>query len=712
VNTQSPGAGATADLLATMFQSACAGLAVLRGRELVIEAANDAFEALAPETPFVGAAAAAVCPELARRLTPVGLHVLETGEPLDIRDLQLRLPAGTGESTPPRYFTFRLRRLDARDGDARLWVVFTETTAQVRARRRADLLASFSTGLNSQSEISVVVRRTLHRAVALLGGRNGALWLLGPDGWTLRAEYGTPIPELRNAVFDLRASPTCQRALQSRVAMFVTRSDLTGDEAELFRRLEVSAGLFAPLVASDRDLGLLTMSFGDLERHPDDHDLAFATGLAAQAALALERAGALEHARRAQAAVEASRARLRLLAGMGRSLSTALDWKGAVEAAARLALGRLADWAILDVVGSDGGLRRESVRCGTPSARVPAWAPDGRPACHDPALDEALHAKRARAWNLPPRGDAGSRASPHLASLREAGAASVILAPLVVRGEALGVLTLARADGVTPYEQEDVGVAEDLGTRIALALHDARLVRSAESATKAHGDLLEMASHELRTPLTALKLELGQLARAEPEDERSRGRLRTIQRATNRLTRSVEQLLDIAHIENGDLPLHRNPLDLVALVREAMARASPDLERLGCTVDLVAPPHLPTRGDGLRIRGLVHHLLEHASRLGPGRPIALVLATRHARSTLEVRYQGEPIPPVVRERLVAPLERRAPRQSLAEIELGLWIARWIVEGHGGRLRVRSSPDGGAFLAEFPLDGAPEAAVGA
>jgi K+-sensing histidine kinase KdpD len=712
VSGQPSGTGATADLLAGIFQSASVGLAVLRGRDLVIEAVNDAFEALAPGAPLVGSTAAVVCPELAQRLTLMSWHVLDTGEPLDVRDLRLRLPAGNGEPTPPRYFTFRLRRLDPRDGEARLWVVFTETTVQVRARRRADLLASFSTGLNSQPEISVIVRRTIHRAVALLGGRNGALWLLDRDGWTLRARYGLPLPEVKNAVFDLRALPTLQRALQARAAVFVTRSDLTGAEADLFRELDLSAGLCAPLVTRDHDLGFFTMSFRDLGRPPDNDDLVFATGLAAQAALAIERARALDDARRAQVAVEASRARLRLLADVGRALSTALDWNGVVEAATRLAQGRLADWAMLDMVGPDGGLHRESVRARATAARIPTAPPKERPLGRDPALSEALHAQRARAWDLSPGSDASSLASPHFASLRAAGAASAILAPLVVRGEALGVLTLARAAGMPPYEREDVGVAEDLGTRIALALHDARLVHSAESAMEGRGDLLDMASHELRTPLTALQLELGQLARAEPEDQRTRRRVRTIQRATDRLTRSVEQLLDIAHIANGDLLLHRNPLDLVALVREAVVRASPELERVGCSVKLVAPPKLPTRGDGLRLRGVVHHLLEHASRLGPGKPIDLLLDRRHARSTLEVRYRGEPIPPAVRERLVAPLERRTPRQSLAEIELGLWIARWIVEGHGGRLRVRSSQDGGAFLAELPLDDTPDAAVGA
>jgi signal transduction histidine kinase len=686
-----------------MFESASAGLAILRGRDLIVEAVNNAFEALAPGAPVVGQPAAVACPELSQRLSPMGLRVLDTGHSLVIPDLRLRLTGAAHEASRPRYFTFCLRRLATRDGEPRLWVAFIETTARARARRRAELLSSYSTGLNSHPELAVVVRRTLRRAVALLGGRNGALWMLDADGWTLRAEYGRPIPELRLETFDLRTLPTCREALQTGRAIFFTRSELQGAEAELFDRLDVSAGLVAPLVGSARRLGLLTVSFRGVERRLDEEDLAFAAGLAAQSALAIERARALEQAWRAELAVEASRARLRLLGDLGRTLSTALDWESAVHATTWLAVGRLADWAILDLVGDAGRLRRESVRC-APRAPAPPWAPGDGDAGRDAALNEAMRSRLTRSFDLTDGGDAGLFASLHLASLRAAGAGTVILAPLVVRGESLGVLTLARGADVPPYDLDDVSLTQDLATRIALALQDARLLRSAERAMEARGDIIAMAHHELRTPLTALGLEVGHLARATPDDERTAQRVKGIQRATNRLTRAVEQLLDIAHIASGDLGLIHQPIDLVALTRDVVARLSPELERSGCSVQLVAPKEVPAFGDRLRIRGLVHHLLDHAARLGPREPIVVVLARRHGRSTLEVRYRGAPLPPEIRERLAAPLRRHTGRRlSLADAELGLWIARWIVEAHGGRLLVHPAQDGAAFLAELPGD---------
>jgi len=118
----------------------------------------------------------------------------------------------------------------------------------------------------------------------------------------------------------------------------------------------------------------------------------------------------------------------------------------------------------------------------------------------------------------------------------------------------------------------------------------------------------------------------------------------------------------------------------------------------------VAPARLPVLGDRLRLRGLIRHLLDHAARLGAGRPLELVLSTRHGRSVLQVRYRGEPIPPAIRDLLVAPLERHTRRRDLADLELGLWVARWIVEAHGGRLLVRPTSDGAAFVAELPADG--------
>jgi K+-sensing histidine kinase KdpD len=700
---QQPAArGATADLLAEMFASTRAGLAILRGRELVIEVANEAFEALAPGAPMVGRPAAAVFRGLSETIEPTLHRVLETGEPAAVRDLAVR-PAGRDGDGRGRYVSVCVRRLEQHDGDARLWLAVMDTTSQVRARRRTELLASFSTGLNSHPKMSVVMHRALRRAVALLGGSYGALWLLDPDDYTLRAAYGTPLPEARHRTFDLRMLPTCRRALQAHAAVFVTRQELASPEAELFERLGVSAGLLAPLVASAHDLGLLTISFQDGDHQVDDDDLLFATGLGAQSALAIERSRALEEVRRADAAVEASRARLRLLADVSRVLSAAPDWDGVVHATTRLAAGRLADWAILDVVVAGDALRREAVRVATPSLVAPRWAPEQEPPGADASLREALEGKLARAWDLAAPDD-GAPASPHLESLRAVGAASAILGPLVVRGEVLGVLTLARAAGVASYDREDVSLVQDLSLRVAVALHDARLARSVERADEARGDLLAMASHELRTPLTALKLELGQLSRVMSDDAPSASRVRVLERAADRLTHAVEQLLDIAHIAVGDLALDRRPLDLAALVAESVARLSPEIERMGCAVQIVAPTRLPVFGDRLRLRGLIRHLIDQAARLGSGRPLELVLSSRHGRSALELRYRGEPIPPEIRDSLAAPLERYAPRLSLADLELGLWIARWIAEAHGGRLLVRPASDGAVFVAELPADG--------
>jgi signal transduction histidine kinase len=703
VNGQPPPAGAAATLLAEMFESASAGLAVLRGQDLIFEAANPAFEALARERSLVGRAAANACPELLKRVIPMAARVLETGEPRDLRDVPLMAPRAPG-AAQRRYLTFRLRRLTARGEEARVWVAFMETTLQVRARQRAELLTSFAASLSSHPELSAVVHRTLRRAVALLGGAHGALWLLDPDGWTLRAAYGSPVREVRHETFDVRSFPTFQKALQTRSAVFVRRAHLADAEAELFERLHISAGLMAPLAAGPRQLGLLTMSFAETSVQPDEEELAFASALAAQSALAIERARAIERTRRARVAADAAQARFRLLADVGRILSAALDWESAVHAATRLALGRLADWAILDLVDAAGELRRESICCGPQQAPAPGWAPVGAAVDRDdPGLEEVLRTRLTRSWDLTLGDEPVTPASTHLTALRAAGARHVLLAPLAVGNEVLGCLTLARAAGVRSYDREDLTLTQELAARIALALQNARLLRAAESVVEARDEFMAMARHELRTPLTALRLELGQLARTPPEDDRTRHRVRVIQRATERLTRSVEQLFDIAHIENGELVLHREPLELVGLAHEVVARLSTQLERVGCRVNVVAPPQLVADGDRLRVKGIFNHLLDHAARLGSGKPIDLVVSKRHGRAAVEVRYRGPPIPPELWERLVVPLERSAPKLKFAELGLGLWIARWMLHAHGGRLLLRTWSEGDAFVAELPLD---------
>jgi len=690
---ESDGPGPTPDQLSAIFASAAAPLAVLRGPDLVIEAANPALAALAPGTALVGLRAEAACPELGRRLLPIARRVLERQEGIVLRDV--RLP-GPGDE-PPRHFRLCLRPL-AGAGTPSLWLALVETTAEVRSRRKAALLVAFSRGLNSQRDMAPLLRRTLRRSVALLGGDYGALWLLDPDGTTARAAHGVPHPLVRAETFDVRAFPAFQHVLHAASPTWFTRQGASGAEAALFQRLGISAGLFVPLVAGPRALGALTVSFSGRTRPPDPDDLAFASALAAQSALALERTRALAQARRAQLAADAAQARLRLLADVGRTLSSALDWESALQAVSRLAVGRLADWVLLDLVEPAGGLRRAAALAAPAAAPAPAADPSAQ---RDAALDEVLRSTLVRSWDLADGPGEAEPASPHLRSLLEVGAATALLAPLVARGETLGVLTLARATGGRRYAEDDRSLVQDLAGRMAVALHDARALRSAEGAVAARDRLVALARHELTTPLTALNLQVGRLETSPPADERQQRRMASVRRSVARLIRIVEQLFDVVHIGDGDLRLELEPLDVAELVRGVATRLAVELEAAGCAAVIDAPPRLLAAGDRLRIRGVVDHLVDQAARLGSGKPIDVTVAKRHGRVVLEVRWRGAPLPAQAREHLAAPLERAAPRAGRPDVGLGLWLSRWIIEAHGGRLLVYPRPDGAAFVAELP-----------
>jgi K+-sensing histidine kinase KdpD len=179
-----------------------------------------------------------------------------------------------------------------------------------------------------------------------------------------------------------------------------------------------------------------------------------------------------------------------------------------------------------------------------------------------------------------------------------------------------------------------------------------------------------------------------------------------MRRAVTRLTHAVEQLVDVAHIADGDLRLRLEPVDLVELVREATEALAGELEGAGCAAHVAAPSRLLAAADRFRVRGVVEHLLEHAARLGAGHPIDVAVARRHGRAALEVRWRGA-LPAEVRDALVRPLDRAAPELGPSGRALGLWLSRWIVDAHGGRLSVHPRPGGAAFVAELPGGGALE-----
>jgi signal transduction histidine kinase len=222
-----------------------------------------------------------------------------------------------------------------------------------------------------------------------------------------------------------------------------------------------------------------------------------------------------------------------------------------------------------------------------------------------------------------------------------------------------------------------------------------------------------MASHELRTPLTPVMLQLQALLRQRGRAgagalsaESLLVKIELVHRHLERLTRMIDDLLDISRITVGRLRIEAEEVDLRALVEEVIGRSSDALRRAGSGVDLRAPAPLPGRWDRLRLDQIVTNLLSNAIKYGDGRPIEIALEGDERTARLVVRDHGIGIAPADQARIFQRFERAVSERHYGGFGLGLWITRQVVEAMGGSIQVVSRlGEGATFTVELPRSGA-------
>lgn len=232
--------------------------------------------------------------------------------------------------------------------------------------------------------------------------------------------------------------------------------------------------------------------------------------------------------------------------------------------------------------------------------------------------------------------------------------------------------------------------------------------KAAESALRMRDEFLSIAAHELKTPITAL-LGYAQFAqrRLRRDGMMEAGQigqvLQTITGQAGRLTRLLDQLLEISRLGAGRLTLERQSLDLTALVRQVVDGGAWS-DRHSLTLDL--PRALDVPIDALRIEQVLTNLLDNAVKYSPDGGV-IEVGLRQASSVeaeLSVRDHGLGIPAERRERIFERFYQAHADGHRSGWGLGLSICRQIVELHGGRIDAAFPDDGGTrIIVRLPLD---------
>jgi len=282
----------------------------------------------------------------------------------------------------------------------------------------------------------------------------------------------------------------------------------------------------------------------------------------------------------------------------------------------------------------------------------------------------------------------------------------------VATGEPLSV---DAAISLLAETQEAIKAARALGVRSVELERTAEDLRSANAALTEllmeKDDFLSRVSHEMRTPLTAIR-SFAEILRDAPQDAaRSERFIGIIHAEAERLTRLLDDILDLARLEAGIAPLHTGEVDAAAVAREAVAAMEGFAERNGVVIETVTPSHLPVRADADRLKQVLVNLVSNAVKFHGAVPrIRLVAAAQDGRAVLRVEDAGHGVPEALRPRLFTKFGGAWGSQRASGAGLGLAISRQIMERLGGDLVLeRTGPDGSVFAASLPLVAAPVAA---
>jgi PAS domain S-box-containing protein len=513
--------------------------------------------------------------------------------------------------------------------------------------RQRDFLLEISRAMTAQLDLGEVFRLVLNASVVMLGGQVGLVALRDTNGlYTIRATIGVETDR-----FD-----EVKRQLQK----LVTEAGIGLDDEYLSVRLNKMAltldrrlrqSLFLPLVIGGEPVGLLIIFRGSW-MDATENDLQVLQSFADQAAIAVNNAqlyARIDHERKRLAAI----------------LENSADGVMILDADLRIqgfnrALERMTGWSAVDAVGlsQDEVITWKRVEKGDLRAAIQ----DGWP------------------FRLP---------------------ADAPLETLYVEGD------LLRLDGMT------LGIAITYAPLLAAdnelvnIIANVRDVTNFRRAQEMQSVFVSTVSHELKTPVALIKGYAGTLRRedADWDQETIRKSLAVIEEEADRLGELIENLLAASKLQAQRMELQLDDVHLDRLTAEVVERFKTQTQMHKFA--LAFPPDFPiVRADAARLRQVLDNLVNNAIKYSPrGGTITVGGEVDPTSATVFVRDQGVGITARDQERIFERFYRvdGALSRSTAGTGLGLYLAKAIIDAHGGSINVTSKPGvGSTFYFTLPL----------
>jgi signal transduction histidine kinase/putative methionine-R-sulfoxide reductase with GAF domain len=298
-------------------------------------------------------------------------------------------------------------------------------------------------------------------------------------------------------------------------------------------------------------------------------------------------------------------------------------------------------------------------------------------------------------------------------AFREAAAGAertgALCVPIVLPQEKLGVLLLESTSDDDAFQAHHMRFAATLADQAAIAIGNALRMQHILEMNRQRQNYLSNVSHELRTPLTVIQGYLEALEAAGLAGEEARKLLRVSQEQCQRLGRMIDEVLEVARLEQGLAQRHLDwgPVALGRTAGQVCAQLRHDATLKGLAMALNPEPELPVLvGDERLLHILVQNLVENAVKFTPrGGHVEVSLSRTPQDLVLRVTDDGIGIAPEHHDRIFEKffMVDAGTSKSQGGAGIGLYLAREVVAIHGGTLSVESAPGRGAcFSARLPL----------
>ena len=233
-----------------------------------------------------------------------------------------------------------------------------------------------------------------------------------------------------------------------------------------------------------------------------------------------------------------------------------------------------------------------------------------------------------------------------------------------------------------------------------------KLNQELREAVRARDEFLAIAAHELRSPMHALMLQVESvltLARRVGNEELLQ-KLERVRMVLDRYVKRATLLLDVSRINAGSVDLRFQDVDVAEVLRDIVDVYAIEAAFNLVDIRLQAPTTLVGRLDRPALEQVIGNLVSNAIKYGDGKPVDILLTREGDRIRLEVRDRGIGISAEDQARVFGRFEQVMTGQPRTGFGVGLWLARALIEAHGGSISVHSAPGQGAvFTVRLPLD---------